>query len=98
MSESVALSVMFRTSNPKPKEELTGIFVKYFGSISLTVTAKKSHNFFYVGITELCLNEAWEGIQQVIHHAHANGRDISITVEYGVIHKDFDKYRSNYGT
>lgn len=92
MADSVTLSVFFRTSNPKGEEELKGIFKRYISKdlISVWRLPKKDPALFYrVMISELALSEVYSNLQEVIAHCHKNQREIYITVEYGVIYKEF---------
>ena len=90
MSESVTLSVFFRTPNPKGGEELKGICERYIGKDRISVWAlpKEPPMFYRVMVRELSLSHVYRNLQEIITHCHKNQREISITVEYGVIYKE----------
>jgi hypothetical protein len=85
MSESVRLEVYFKTTNPLPEQELSGVFRKFFEELSI-VRRREGEDFIYdVVIHELALLETTDGILNVIKHCHKNQREISVSVTYGAI-------------
>ena len=84
MSESVELSVNFKTTNKYPEQELQGIFDNYWKPC-IVKCANNGDTLFYVRILELNLIESLSIIKGVVKHCKKNEREIGIDVTHGSI-------------
>lgn len=87
MSDTTELQVYFRTTNPKPLQELQGIFNNSWDAI--TVVHSETLNMYEVIIRELSLLECSRIFKEVNTHCKKNNRELIMTITYGVIHSAY---------
>lgn len=80
MGASAHLDVYFKTSNPLPLQELTGIFSNEYPDLAVVREVPKSPNQYTVVIHEHRLNEPMDAIHRIINHCKKNQRVISISI------------------